>query len=193
MDHSMASRGAVPRILALCLLSALLCPVSSGLAVKTADEQENDPWDALRVFVGTWTGTTEGKPGSGTVERTYEFILGGSYLLERNVSTYPPQKANPEGETHRHWSLFSFDRDRKRLVLRQFHDEGFVNQYVMADDSSKARFAFNSEHFENFPNQWGARESYEILSENEFVETFELAPPGKPYRVFSRNHFTRTE
>ena len=32
---------------------------------------------------------------------------------------------------HEHWSFFSYDRARKALVLRQFHQEGFVNQYVL--------------------------------------------------------------
>lgn len=189
----MTSPRGVSKVFILYLLAVFLLIVSSPLFLTAQEERENDPWALIRMFVGKWRGATEGQPGSGTVERTYEFILAGGYLLERNVSTYPAQEANPEGEVHRHWSLFSYDRDRKKLVLRQFHDEGFVNQYVMAADPAEGRFAFDSEHFENFSNQWKARETYEILSEDEFVETFELAPPGMPYRVFSRNHFTRVK
>lgn len=36
-----------------------------------------------------------------------------------------------------------------------------------------------------------ARETYEMISNNEFTETFELAPPGKAFVVYSRNHFKR--
>jgi len=50
---------------------------------------------------------------------------------------------------------------------------------------------FESETFENFSNAWKARESYEFLSDDEFIETFELAPPDKSFQVYSRNHFKR--
>ncbi|MND02594.1 hypothetical protein D3C83_220290 [compost metagenome] len=50
---------------------------------------------------------------------------------------------------------------------------------------------FDSESFENFDNSWKARETYDFVSPDEFVETFELAPPGKPFEVYSRNRFRR--
>jgi hypothetical protein len=30
-----------------------------------------------------------------------------------------------------------------------------------------------------------------VISPDEFVETFELAAPGKQFQVYSRNHFRR--
>lgn len=151
-----------------------------------------DPWEPVRAFVGEWVGSAEGKSGAGTVRRVYAFILEDRFLHESNISTYPPQPANPSGETHRHWSLFSYDRERKVLVLRQFHQEGFVNQYVLNAAESKAgKLVFDSERFENFDNEWKARETYEIRSVDEFVETFELGEPGKTLEVYSENHFKR--
>jgi hypothetical protein len=82
--------------------------------------------------------TTEGKPGKGTVERSYEFVLGDRFIHERNTSTYPPQEQNEQGEVHQHWSFLSYDRRGKTLVLRQFHTEGFVNQYRHAAQHSSA-------------------------------------------------------
>jgi hypothetical protein len=38
---------------------------------------------------------------------------------------------------------------------------------------------------------WKAKEVYNILNENEFVEIFYLAPPGKDYSEFIRNTFKR--
>jgi len=35
------------------------------------------------------------------------------------------------------------------------------------------------------------RERYEFVSDNEFIETFELAAPGKPYQAYSRNQCRR--
>jgi hypothetical protein len=109
-----------------------------------------------------------------------------------NISTYPPRDANQKGEVHEHWSFISYDLKRNALVLRQFHQEGFINQYVLnRDASSPGKLVFDSEEFENFDNSWKARETYEILSKDQFVETFELAAPGKQLQVYSKNHFKR--
>ena len=93
---------------------------------------------------------------------------------------------------HHHLGFISYDRKRTTLMLRQFHEEGFVNLYALNQTaSSPALLIFESEHFENFDNSWKAKETYEIISNNEFIETFELAPPGKAFEVYSRNHFKR--
>jgi hypothetical protein len=147
----------------------------------------------MRRFVGEWSGTTSGEPGDGTVARKYAFVMNGRFIHETNTSRYPPQEKNKAGEVHEHWGMFSFDKARKLLVLRQFHIEGFVNTFrQVTAPEGRATLVFESEAFENFSNSWKARESYEFVSDDEFIETFELAPPGKPFQVYSRNHFKRS-
>jgi len=167
-------------------LVILLVAAGAGVAA----EQAADSWLPLRRFVGDWTGTASGAAGTGTVERTYAFVMNGRFVHETNTSRYPPQEKNKAGEVHQHWSMFSYDKARKLIVLRQFHSEGFVNTYRQVGPS-EGLLVFESEAFENFSNSWKARETYEFLSDDEFVETFELAPPGKPFQVYSRNHFKR--
>jgi len=151
-----------------------------------------DPWAQVRSLEGEWTGVADGEPGVGTVHRSYQFILGHRFLHERNVSAYSPKQPNTPGEVHEHWSFISYDKQRKRLVMRQFHQEGFVNQYVLvAEESNATRFVFASEAFENLDGRWRARETYEVRSPNELSETFELAEPGKEFQVYSRNSFKR--
>jgi hypothetical protein len=153
--------------------------------------QAADPWAPIRFLQGTWQGTAEGEPGKGTVERSYAFVLKNRFLHERNTSTYPAQAANKAGEIHEHVSYFSHDRKRDVLVLRQFHQEGFVNQFAVAKDLSSAkRIVFDSESLENV-GTWRARETYDVISNDEFVETFELGQPGKPLTVYSKTHFRR--
>src|SRR5262245_5379406 len=106
---------------------ALVC----SAAVVAADAPKPDPWAPVRFLVGHWEGTAAGQPGNGTVVRSYEFVLKDRFIHERNTSTYPPQEKNPRGEIHDHWGFISYDRGRKTLVLRQFHQEGFVNQFVL--------------------------------------------------------------
>jgi hypothetical protein len=93
---------------------------------------------------------------------------------------------------HDYVSYISYDKARKLLVLRQVHVEGFVNQFALNKEASTAsKLVLDSENFENFSNIWRARETYDLLGKDEFIETFELASPDKPFQVYSRNHFKR--
>ena len=149
------------------------------------------PWARLQFLVGEWEGVSEGEPGKGQVRRTYGFVLKDRFLHEQNVSTYPPQPQNEKGEVHEHWSFFSHDRARGVLVLRQFHQEGFVNQYAMQPRTGGTTVVFESEALENVPAGWKARETYEAVSADEFTETFELAQGNGSWSVYSRARFKR--
>jgi hypothetical protein len=160
--------------------------------IRAQDAQKPDVWEPLKYFVGSWEGMAKGQPGNGKVEREYQFVLNGKYLQAKNKSTYPPQEKNPKGEIHEDWGLFSYDRGRKQFVLRQFHVEGFVNQYAMDKAASNDKtLVFVTESIENIPAGWRARESYRILNNDEFVEVFELAAPGKDFEVYAENRFKR--
>lgn len=77
-------------------------------------------------------------------------------------------------------------------MLRQFHIEGFVNQYVMETPAADAKtLVFQTESIENIPAGWRAREIYKIISRDEFTETFELAAPGKDFEVYSEGRLSR--
>lgn len=135
---------------------------------------------------------SSGEAGDGEVTRKYSFVMNQRYMQETNISRYPAQARNKTGEQHEHMSMFSYDKARKLLVLRQFHIEGFVNTFRQSPSTEgQALLVFDSEAFENFSNAWKARESYEFLSADEFVETFELAPPGNPFQVYSRTRLKR--
>lgn len=172
---------------------AVILALASALAgTSRAAEPEPDRFAPLRRFIGEWAGTASGEGGDGTVTRTYRLVMDGRFIHETNTSRYPPQEKNKTGEVHEHWGVFSYDKSRKLIVLRQFHVEGFVNTYRQATESEQAEsLVFDSESFENFSNAWKARETYKFLTADEFVETFELAPPGKPYQVYSRNQLKR--
>ncbi len=90
-----------------------------------------EPFASVRFFVGHWQGTGTGVPGDSTVERDYEFVLGGKFLQVKNVSHWAPRDRSPKGEIHEDFGLMSNDKARKRIVFRQFHVEGFVNQYAL--------------------------------------------------------------
>src|SRR5262249_47040094 len=136
-------------------------------AALTAAEEKADPWNPARVLIGKWTGTAEGEAGSGSVERSYEFILREHFIEEHNTSRYPPQEKNKAGEVHHHMGIISYDSQRKTLMMRQFHEEGFVNLYALNQARSNPKLlVFESERFENFNNEWKAKETYEIISQD---------------------------
>lgn len=151
-----------------------------------------DPWAPVRFLLGQWEGTAHGDPGTGTAVRTYAFVLNNRYIEVRNQSTYPPQEKNPKGEVHHDWGMFSYDRGAKKLVLRQFNIEGFVNHYVLDSVSADGRtVVFVTAAIENIPPGWRGRETYTWVSDDEFTERFELAEPGKEFAPYSESRFRR--
>jgi hypothetical protein len=151
-----------------------------------------DVWAPLRFLVGTWEGEVNGQPGSGKGVREYRLVLGNKYLEVRSKSTYPIQPKNPKGEVHEDWGMISYDRFRKKFVLRQFHVEGFVNQYA-AEPAREGVLSFQSESIENIPAGFQARETYTIAGPDSFVERFELAEPGKDFELYSETRFRRKD
>ncbi|MFN3464773.1 MAG: hypothetical protein ACK4X1_11935 [Terricaulis sp.] len=140
----------------------------------------------LARFVGHWRGAAEGEPGTGAVERSYVPILAGKFVEERNVSSYS------SGEIHHHLAFWSLDRGRGRFVLRQFHQESFVNQFVATTaDFVDGLLVVESESIENIPPGFRARETYRFSGSDAFEEVFEIAEPDADFAIYSRNRFTR--
>lgn len=166
-----------------------------GLAIVPALGQQtpakSDPFASLRFFVGTWHGEQSGEPGHGTSERTYSFVLNDRFLQVTNTSTYPPQEKNRAGEVHNDMGMIGYDKARKKFVFRQFHVEGFVNTYVREETTDPKKMVFVSEAIENISPGWRARETYFLLDENEFIESFELAEPGKDFALYAEAHLKR--
>jgi hypothetical protein len=181
-------------LLAVVLGAALLLPHSAAgqnpPPSKPADQV--DPFKPVRQLIGKWEGDSQGKPGVGKMEREYLFVLSNRFLQVSNKATYPAQEKNPKGETHEDLGFIGYDRASKKLILRQFHVEGFVVQYSLESISEDGRiFVFTSTAIENIPTGWRARETYRFLNDDEFIETFALAGPEKEFETYSESRFRR--
>jgi hypothetical protein len=144
-----------------------------------------DLWALFRYFLGSWTGTGRGKPGVGSTTRSYALTLADRFVEIRNRTVCEPQESNPEGEVHEDLGLIGYDKARARYVVREFHVEGFVNQYVLEPIAPGSQtLVFITEAIENIPPGWRARTTIEILSQDHFRETFDLAGPGKPWSCY---------
>lgn len=167
------------KLVLICLLIPFFASAQNPVKV--------DPWIPFKSFIGEWTGQGGGEPGKGNYERSYQFIMNGRFIEVHNKSTYPPSASNAKGEVHEDLGYISYDRSLKKFRLRQFHIEGFVNQYLLDSISPDQKtIVFVTESIENIPAGWKAKETYRVLSENELEETFELAEPGKEYQVYSK-------
>ena len=133
----------------------------------------------LDFMIGTWRGTSSGESGNGTIERECARVLNDRFIECRTTVTY-------KAEVHVERAIYSFDKKAKKLRLRQFHGEGFVNSYVEG-----APLVFETVEIENIPAGWRARETYKSTSPDVYEETFELAGPGKELAVYSKNRLER--
>jgi hypothetical protein len=171
------------------IISMLIIP-----AFLTAEESDFNSLDYLDYFIGNWESEVTGKAGLGKGMREYSYIMGESFLLAKNKAVFEPQEKNPEGEIHEDWGFFSYDNNREVLIFRQFHNEGFINQYVIDTlVSNDSILVFNTEIIENAPSGMRARLTVKIDSINEFLELFELAFPGKGFGICIENRWTRIE
>lgn len=154
----------------------------------------NDVWKPFRGFIGEWTGTGEGEPGKGNYTRSYKFVLGEKFIEVKNKAEYPKQEKNPKGEVHEDIGYISYDKLRKTFVLRQFHVEGFVNQFTIESISPDGTsIVFISEAIENIPAGWRAKETYSLIGNGEITEVFKLAAPNGEFKTYSTVRLKRVK
>lgn len=181
----------------LAVVGAILCagpaaPSAGQVTAAPGPPKKADPWQPVRGLLGSWEGDVRGEPGAGRSEREYRLTLNDRFIQVNGTSTYPPQEKNPKGEVHEDVGFISYDKAARKLVMRQFHIEGFVNHSVLDRISEDGRtIVFVTVAIENIPAGWRGRESYQIVSENEFVETFALAQPGQEFTTYSETRFRR--
>jgi hypothetical protein len=174
-----------PNIVRLAAIAVLAVVVTGAQA---------DPWAALRFLEGKWEGRATGEPGEGVSSREYRFDLNGRFLSARNKSVWAPKSPGGKPEVHEDIGMYSYDNAMKKLVLRQFHGEGFVNEYTLDSVGPDGKsLAFTTVRIENIAAGWRAKEAIRILSPDEFIETFSLAAPGKDFEAYSESRLKRVK
>jgi hypothetical protein len=158
--------------------------VSGGAAA--ADLQD------FQWLVGDWKGTGEGDPGTSSSERHISTFLDGKYLRVEGRSVYEKQPKNPEGDIHTELGVWSYDRARKVVVLREFDSLGFVSTYVLDSAGSTGdSWVLVAESLENVPRGWKARYRYTRVGADEYMESLELDADGKGFKPYVTNRFLR--
>ncbi len=174
----------VPTIIVLALAA------SPGFARET----KSDRLAAVAWLVGDWTGVSEGDPGVAATTRHAKRVQNDRFIMVEGRSVYPKQEKNKSGEVHTQIDLWSFDRLRNLIVMRQFDSLGFVSTYVQDRAASTGgRLVLVSEHLENVPVGWKARYTYIFRAPNEYHEFFELDADGQGFKPYVSGKFLRAE
>ncbi len=155
-----------------------------------ATRSKLDQWKEWRPLVGIWEGKSEGRPGIGKARLEVSFVLDARYLKIAGIADYTNKKG---GQHHEDFGFVSYDSSRKTNVFRQFHGEGFVNQYVLTSDPNVGGvIELTSESCENSPSGWKVRERYTVTGDT-LDHTFESAPPNKPFEIYVHARLSRRE
>lgn len=171
------------------LLLCLLFPLFSLAQLSKKDSI----WLVFKPILGEWKGSGTGPDGAGTYERSYRQVLGKNYIEVRNKTVYAPNEKNKNGYTHEDVGYISYDKMRKKFVFRQFHAEGFVNQYTLDSISAGGTMLmFISESIENIPEGWRAKEVLSITTDS-LTEIFYLAQPRKDYEEYTKGILTKNK
>ena len=166
--------------------------VATFAMAASAAQPQGDGLAELRWLVGEWRGVGEGDPGTSGSERHIDSFLEGKYLRAHGRSVYPKQEKNPKGEVHEELDLWSYDRARSVIVLRQFDTLGFVGTYVLdRAASASGRWVLTAESLENVPNGWKARYIITRKSDDEYHEQLELDPDGKGFKLYVANRLLK--
>jgi hypothetical protein len=172
----------------LVVLLAALAP-----APATARDAPSDGLAAISWLVGDWAGVGEGHGGASAGMRHAARVQNGHFIKVEGRSVYPKQDKNKSGEIHSSIDMWSYDKKRDLLVMRQFDSLGFASTFVQDPAASTAgRLVLVSEHIENVPAGWKTRYTYTYRAPNEYQELFEL-DTGKGLAPYVSSRFLRIE
>lgn len=161
------------------------------LIITTLNIQAQHQFQPFEKLIGHWKGTGIGfSNNTSTIKSSFQYTLNEQYIEVKNESVFKPTDKNPKGEIHTDWGLISFDKQRKVFVFRQFHVEGFVNQYILNEtESTPNKLVFETEVIENFVPGGKARWTI-IIKEGNLTKTiFDLQMPGKEMVNYGKNAY----
>lgn len=180
------------RALKIIVATALFAcaPAAAQPEEETAETGRPDsPWGPLALLEGAWEGAIDGKLGSGSGLRQYTLIMKDKFLMSRHISVRLPQEKSPEGDEHEELGIFSYDRERETLVLREFMGEGVVVRSLC--DIEDMTVVCESESVESGPGI-RARLTLTIADRYRFTEKYEIAwSEGQELQHYFSNQWTR--
>jgi len=155
--------------------------------------QAQNPLERLQSLIGNWEGTGEGFGNSKSdISAEYSWLMDKQYIEIKHHSEFAPTAQNSKGEIHDDFGVVSFNKERGVVVFRQYHSEGFFNEYVLDEsDSNDSTLIFETERIENFVPGGRARFTIKLIAANEIETVFEVGFPGKELACFGTNRMKK--
>jgi len=169
----------------LLFLAALIIIMISAHAQQPLSRFEN--------LIGRWEGTGTGFGNStSVVTAEYIWILNKQFLEVKHHAEFEPTDQNAEGEVHDDLGIISFNKERNVVVFRQYHNEGYFNEYVLNDSlSSPTQLIFESERIENFVPGGRAQFTINVQGTDKIQTVFDVGFPGREMACFGTNELKK--
>lgn len=173
---------------------ACLIGAASLATAQNVESPAMTRWSQLRFLLGEWRGSIQGDQGTGSITRSFRLILSGEFMQERSTYNFPPQPLHPNGSVTTVASFLALDQAHALRLYRQDEQEQRNGVFLFSKALSQpAKLVFEMEHPSGPPVSWKARETWEVISPNAFVEIVEVAQDGKIFTVQSRIQFNRRQ
>jgi hypothetical protein len=145
-------------------------------------------FSALDWLQGQWAGKTAPNSPAGEVQLTVSPDLDKRFLVLRGEVSLAATPTVPG--TRESWmGIVSAGADRSEFILRVFSSTGFITRYRMIVDGAEIRL--NPEGGDSPPPGWLFRRIWTRTGPDEFAETVQAAPPGKPFFDYYTARFAR--
>jgi len=156
------------------------------LSFSINSSAQNNPLGKFGILIGNWEGTGTGFNSTQSIIQTeFNWIMNQRYIEVKNRSEFQPTIDKSQAEIHEDIGMISYDKARGLYIFRQFHVEGFVNQYFLNDSLSiDGKLVFESEVIENFVSGGNARFTIIVKNETEIETLFDVGFPGKEMACF---------
>lgn len=163
----------------LCVFSGVSLAAKEKPSVQyTITLPPKPDFSALAWLVGEWAGKTTGGNPEGEVHLSVSLDLDQQVMVLRGEVTLPETKTRPAWKEN-YLGILSAAHNGAGFVLQNFSSTGFVTSYRVAVEGGEMRLTPSGG--EQPPPGWLFRRVFDRTGVDEFTETVEAAPPGKPF------------
>jgi hypothetical protein len=179
---------------------ALILAAICALALATAAAKQKPPvqyqiptpplpdFSALDWLMGDWAGKTLPNSPPGELRLSVNYDLEKHFVVfhgETSLAATPTVPASNES-----WiGILSASPDRKGFILQIFSSHGFMTRFRLTMEEAEVHL--NPEGGDSPPPGWLFRRVWARTGPDEFSETVQAAPPGKPFFDYYSVKFTR--
>jgi len=163
------------------------CKEKSSAVYKILSPPKPD-FSQLGWLVGEWSGKMGTKEPTGDAHFSAAYDLDQRFMIFREELSFGATKNAPAYKDS--WmGILSPRAGGKTWSLRIYTSHGLITHYEVTANGSEIRFNF--EGGEAPPSGWLFRRLIERVSDTNFIDTVQVAPPDRPFFDYYTARFTR--